>query len=81
MDENTKIILRNKIGLIPVTKDRDANDDNLSLALVLYFESMPECPIDDLNEDHGLSQWAMDKANDLLDRIVKELKVNHHDIS
>ena len=65
--------LRNKIGSIPVMRDGYATDDNVAIALASYFEGLPDCPKDDTNDETGWSQWAMDKTNDALDRIVDVL--------
>jgi len=72
MRENARI--RDKIGSIPVMSDGCPTDDNVAIALTIYFESLPECPDDDTNNVVGWSQWAMDKTNDVLDRIAGFLR-------
>ena len=68
-----KETLRNKIGCLPAEEGGLATDDNLAIALACYFERRPECPMDDINNETGWSQWAMEKTNDLIDRIVEAL--------
>jgi len=70
MEELIKV--RNKIGSIPVMNTGYITDDNIALALASYFESLPECPTDDVNDEVGWSQWAIDKTHNVLDRIAKE---------
>ncbi len=72
-----KIKLRNEIGSISIMNDGCATDDNLAIALGTYFEGLPECPEDDFNDELGWSQWAIDKTNDILDRIVKQFLTSH----
>ena len=65
--------LRNKIGSIDI--DEDGCGDNLAIALSSYFENLPECPTDDINDEVGWSQWAMDRTNGVLDKIADLLEV------
>ena len=65
--------IRNEVGSIPAMDDGVATDDNVAIALATYFESLPECPINDINDEIGWSQWAVDKTNNVIDRIVKKL--------
>jgi len=61
----------NLIGNIPAKENDCVTDDNLAVALCTYFESLPECPEDDINTEVGRSQWAMDKTDNLLKRIIE----------
>lgn len=63
--------LRNIIGSIPILEDENEIGDNLSIALATYFENRTDCPDNDINDDVGWSQWAMDKTDEVLDRIIK----------
>ncbi len=65
--------IRNEIGSIPVMADGYVFEDSVAIALALYFENLPECPDDDVNDELGWSQWAVDKTNDVLDRIAEKL--------
>ena len=71
--------LRNKLGSMSIMSDRCATDDNLAIALATYFEDLPECPKGDFNDELGWSQWAIDKTNNLLDRIVEQFLTTHTD--
>ena len=68
-----QITARNEIGGLGVLGDTMA-DDNLAIALASYFESRLDCPDDDHDDDTGWSQWAIDRTNDLLDRIVTSVE-------
>jgi len=62
---------RNKVGTIKLFFREDSSHDNLSIALATYFSSHPDKPDDDdFNDELGWSQWAIDKTNDVLGRIV-----------
>lgn len=69
--------LRNEIGNLPIMADRYITDDNIAIALATYFENLPECPENDINDQTGWSQWAIDKTNDVLDRIIAKLSIIH----
>jgi len=71
--ENTE--LRNRIAEIPVLPGKYNSDDNLFIALVSYFERLPECPGGGMNEETGWNQWAMDQALNLIDRIIEKVHV------
>ena len=71
MRENDRI--RNEIGSLPMMDDGCVTDDNIAIALASYFENLPECPENDINNEVGWSQWAIDKTNNVLDRIVEKL--------
>lgn len=71
MREDVRI--RNEIGSIPMMSDGVATDDNVAIALATYFEGLPECPENDVNDEVGWSQWAIDQTNDVLDRIAEKL--------
>jgi hypothetical protein len=62
--------LRNEIGSLPAIEGGCVTDDNIGIALAMYFEALPQCPQNDRNDETGWSQWAMDMANNALDRIV-----------
>lgn len=73
MDKSELIRLRNEIGSLPAMEGGCVTDDNIAIALVTYFESLPDCPRNDIDDSIGWSQWAVDKVNDALDRIVQHL--------
>ncbi len=68
--------LKNEIGCIPAMNDGYVTDDNVAIALATYFENLSECPDGDTNSETGWSQWAMDKTDDVLDRIVGKLPIS-----
>lgn len=70
MHKNDIEKFRNEIGNLPIMADRWIAEDNLAIALATYFESLPECPENDIDDQTGWSQWAIDKTNDVLDRII-----------
>ncbi len=63
--------LASKIGCIPIMSDGAATDDSVAIALATYFESLPDCPKDYVDDETGWSRWAMDKTDDVLKRIVE----------
>lgn len=74
MDKHELLELANKIGGLPATDSGDPLDDNIVIALVTYFESREDKPDDSPIDDQvGWSEWAIEKANDALFRIVKYL--------
>lgn len=66
--------LRNKVGSIPIMNNGHTTDDNVAIAFVTYFDGLPECPDDDIDDQIGWSQWAVDKTNDVIDRIINTLE-------
>ncbi len=56
---------RNTIGSVEVF-----GTDNLAIALASYFEDLPDCPENDVDDELGWSRWAIAKTNEVLSRIV-----------
>lgn len=74
MDKNDLLKLRNKIGSLPAFEDGYVTDDNIAIILVTYFSDHHDKPEDDeIDDEVGWSKWAIEKTNDALDRIVKQL--------
>lgn len=63
--------ISNDIGSIPIMADGYVTDDNVAIALASYFRNLPECPDDSMNDEIGWNQWAIDKTEDVLDRIAE----------
>jgi hypothetical protein len=55
---------RNIIGCV------ECGGDNVAIALATYFESHPNRPEDD-EDDEGWGAWVKEKANDTLDRVAE----------
>lgn len=66
-----KVALRNQIESLPVNSEESIYDeDNVAIALATYFESREDCPDNDEDSETGWSRWAIEKTNEVLDRIV-----------
>ena len=71
MHKNDLQILQNKVGSIPAFDDGCVTDDNIAIALATYFEGLPECPDDDVDDEIGWSVWAVEKSDDAINRIIE----------
>lgn len=47
--------------------------DNIAIALATYFEGLPDCPEDDVDDETGWSQWAMDRVSDVENLVKRHL--------
>ncbi len=64
-----EVVDRNTLLSIPVIHNDSM--DNLGIALASYFEGHLYCPEDgEMNDTDTWKQWALDKTNDLADRIL-----------
>ena len=75
-EDEDKHELRDQIGCILV--DDDGLSDNLAIVICTYFESHPDKPgsIEE-NPETGWTDWAVERTNKLLDKIVNELYPEH----
>jgi len=70
------IEVRNRVGFIPVLKGGSAVDDNLAIALCTYFSNHPERPEEDEEDEQtGWGEWVIEKADDLIDRVIQNVHV------
>ena len=46
------------------------NSDNVAIALCTYFESLPDCPDTEKEDETGWRTWAVNKTDEALARIV-----------
>lgn len=77
LDKTTLVKFRNEIACLPVLRaepdDNFGLDDNLGIALASYFEDRLDCPEDDEIDESGWKNWAIEKTNDVLERVIEYL--------
>jgi len=71
MDRHDIKALARKIGGLPVGDGQYA--DNLAIALATHFEGLPDCPEDGEKTEHGWTEWATERTDALLVRIVETI--------
>lgn len=54
------------------------DDEDVSIANILaeYYESHCDCPNEAADPETGWKPWAMEKTDELLDRVAREISVN-----
>lgn len=71
-------VLYDGTNLAPTTRDRIANlrmddstmADNLAVALCAYYETHPDRPSDDPENEHEWGEWVEEMANRAIERIT-----------
>lgn len=75
MKEKDIKTLMNLIGCLPVIEGGYCTEDNLAIALATYFEEHPDKPENaKVDDETGWSDWAIEKTDDVLRRIVECLQ-------
>jgi ribosomal protein L37AE/L43A len=74
MTDNADKLVREHLAHVNLFSDSDS--DSLAIIIAAYYESLPDCP-ENSPVDHercGFKVWALDKCDEMLDRMAECLR-------